>query len=167
MRSANNTGVASGSGYAVLQFVGSAVQRFCRISLIDATLQSCATISNASSSVAGLALQQDSTIPVLALSQDGRVLMRFLSNTPNTISVANITGVQNGETLVGLDFRPSTGQLYSLGINNTTNAASLYRLDPISGAATLIGAGQTITFVNEANVKIDLPAVFYRLWFSL
>jgi hypothetical protein len=70
-----------------------------------------------------------------------------------------VTGLVAGETLVGIDSRPSTGQLYGLGINPTADNGTLYLLDPQSGVATVIGgvAGQ-IAFVDAGSNPIDLPA---------
>ncbi|MEO8573258.1 MAG: DUF4394 domain-containing protein [Pyrinomonadaceae bacterium] len=62
-------------------------------------------------------------------------LIRFNSVRPGTIlnSVA-ITGLQAGENVVGIDFRPATGQLFALG-----STSRLYRLDTVTGVATQVG----------------------------
>ncbi|OGX89955.1 DUF4394 domain-containing protein [Hymenobacter coccineus] len=54
-----------------------------------------------------------------------------------------VTGVAAGQTLVGMDFRPNTGQLFALGYDPTltTSNARLYTLDPASAVATPVGAG--------------------------
>ncbi len=66
------------------------------------------------------------------------------------------TGVVAGETLVAIDFRPQTGQLYGLGFNaaNGTGSATLYRLDPATAAATVIGAAGGVA--NGAGSPIGL-----------
>ena len=51
---------------------------------------------------------------MVALSSDNRLLF-FDHATPGTITrTATITGLQSGETIFGIDFRPATGQLYAL-----------------------------------------------------
>ena len=60
--------------------------------------------------------------------------------------------------LVGIDFRPQTGQLYSLGVNDTANNATLYLLDPQTGAAMAVGAVGQVAFVDAAGMPVDLPA---------
>lgn len=52
------------------------------------------------------------------------------------------SGVVAGETLVAIDFRPQTGQLYGLGFNpaNGSGSATLYRLDPTTAAAAIVGS---------------------------
>ncbi|CBN53942.1 MULTISPECIES: DUF4394 domain-containing protein [Kamptonema] len=51
-----------------------------------------------------------------------------------TLRDVSVTGLESGESLVGIDFRPANGQLFGLGSSNR-----LYRIDPISGAATAVG----------------------------
>src|SRR5205807_1195929 len=64
-------------------------------------------------------------------------LLRFDSATPGAIdSTAAVTGLQPGESVLGLDFRPATGQLYALG-----STSRLYTLDVTTAAATQVGSG--------------------------
>ncbi|HMT08723.1 MAG TPA: DUF4394 domain-containing protein [Pyrinomonadaceae bacterium] len=66
-------------------------------------------------------------------------LVRFDSTTPGTlVTVGPITGLQGGETVLGIDVRPATGQLYALG-----STGRLYVLNRASGAATLIASLNT------------------------
>jgi hypothetical protein len=59
-------------------------------------------------------------------------LLRFSSASPGTVTtVGTISGLQPGENILGIDFRPATGELYALGsngrlyiINRNTAAAS-------------------------------------------
>jgi Ca2+-binding RTX toxin-like protein len=53
-----------------------------------------------------------------------------------------VTGLISGDTLVGIDFRPATGELYGLGVNGTT--AHLYRIGRFTGSATQVGGAITI-----------------------
>jgi hypothetical protein len=77
---------------------------------------------------------------VFALAQPaagGFVLEQFDSATPGTVSgPVAITGLQAGEGLVAIDFRPATGGLYAL-----SNAGRLYALNTTTGVATQIGMG--------------------------
>ena len=59
-------------------------------------------------------------------------LVRFGPTTPGTAAVpVAVTGLQDGETLLGIDVRPATGQLYGLG-----STSRLYVIDAASGVAT-------------------------------
>jgi hypothetical protein len=59
-------------------------------------------------------------------------LLIFNPTDPSTFLNKPITGILDGELLSGLDFRPSTGQLYALG-----NRRGIYTVNPATGAATL------------------------------
>ncbi|MBC6989718.1 DUF4394 domain-containing protein [Hymenobacter sp. BT491] len=67
----------------------------------------------------------------------GTQLDAYSTKTPvaRTASVA-ITGLQNGEKLLALDFRPATGQLYGLG-----STSRLYVINQKTGTARAIGNG--------------------------
>lgn len=68
-------------------------------------------------------------------------LVRFDTATPGTvISVGTITGLQNGEAVLGIDFRPANGQLYALG-----STSRLYTINLTNSAATQIGAAGAFT----------------------
>jgi uncharacterized protein DUF4394/Calx-beta domain-containing protein len=92
-----------------------------------------------------------------ALSAGGSNLVRFRLDTPGTSTTVVITGIVAGETLVGIDGRPATGQLYGLGINATANTGTLYRIDPQNGAATMIGTASQIAFVDAVGNPVDFP----------
>ncbi len=63
-------------------------------------------------------------------------LITFDSATPGTITTTvAITGLQAGETLLGIDQRPATGQLYGLG-----STSRLYLINPTTGVATAVSA---------------------------
>lgn len=49
-------------------------------------------------------------------------------------AVGAVSGMQPGETVLGLDFRPATGQLYALG-----STGRLYIIDRYTAVATLVG----------------------------
>lgn len=76
----------------------------------------------------------------------------FLTNSQNQLLLVNsaapgsvlsafaITGLQTGESILGIDFRPATGELYALG-----SSSRLYTLNTTSGAATAVGAAGAFT----------------------
>ncbi len=64
------------------------------------------------------------------------LLISFNSSAPGSIlSSIAITGLQAGETVVGIDFRPLTRQLYGLG-----STSRLYTINLTTGAATAVAA---------------------------
>jgi len=53
-----------------------------------------------------------------------------------------ITGLRPGEKLVGIDFRPRDGHLY--GVGDKPSGAVLYRINPVTGAATVVAPLVTV-----------------------
>lgn len=68
---------------------------------------------------------------------DGGALISFTSMDPGTvISNVGIMGLAMGETLVGIDFRPSNRRLYGV-----SDASKLYEINTKTGAASQVGMG--------------------------
>ena len=79
---------------------------------------------------------------LVALTADGR-LARFDRSAPwSAPAVATLSGLATGEELLGIDFRPATGQLYGLG-----STSRLYTIDTQTGVATAIGSGFAMPLV--------------------
>ncbi|MGY2134076.1 DUF4394 domain-containing protein [Hymenobacter sp. HD11105] len=77
-------------------------------------------------------------------------LLIFNPTDPSTFTNKPITGITDGELLKGLDFRPSTGQLYALG-----DLRGIYTINPATGAATLV-----------SRLSMNLPSVVAGLDFD-
>jgi hypothetical protein len=86
----------------------------------------------------------------------GQTLVSFNSAAPNTyLSGVAITGLQNNETIKGIDFRPSTHQLFALGSSNR-----LYTIQANTGVATPVGAGPFAPVLSGSNFGFDFnPAI--------
>jgi len=68
-------------------------------------------------------------------------LLTFDSSTPGSVnSIGPVTGLQSGESLFGIDFRPATLQLYGLGSTNR-----LYTINTGTGAAAQVGSAGAFT----------------------
>jgi hypothetical protein len=66
---------------------------------------------------------------------DGGTLISFDSSDPSTVlSSLSITGLDMGASLVGIDYRPATRQLYGV-----SSDSKLYTLSMVSGKATQVG----------------------------
>lgn len=117
-------------GYAVLT-VGAARNLYA-IDLAAAT--NAATLVSTlgiTDEVRGLALKTAPAPLVYGLTDGGRIV-GFKPATPGTLaSDVAVTGLNAGETLLGLDVRPKDGVLYGI-----TSAARIVTLDPASGAAS-------------------------------
>jgi trimeric autotransporter adhesin len=85
-------------------------------------------------------------------------LLSFNPGLPSIInSTVNISGLAQGESIVGIDFRPANGQLYAL-----SSASQLYTINPSTGAATRVGAPLT-TGVNGASFGFDFNPTVDRI----
>jgi len=87
---------------------------------------------NVTEDIRGIALRPAAAPMAYGLTDDGR-LLAFKTATPNTIDATlTVTGLNGGETLRGIDFRPKDGLLYGL-----TSAARIVTIDTGTGAATV------------------------------
>jgi hypothetical protein len=79
---------------------------------------------------------------IVALAANNQ-LLQFSATAPGSIiSATSVTGLKAGDLLAGIDYRPATGQLYALGVNGASGR--LYTINPLTGAATAIGAVFTL-----------------------
>lgn len=101
--------------------------------------------------------------PIKALS-DGK-LYTFDAQAPTLLigNAVTITGITAGQVLVGMDYRPNTGELIGLGYNSGTNAARLYSINTTSGAATAIGAADITLTLGTGPVAFDFNPTVDRI----
>lgn len=96
------------------------------------------------------------------LTDNGQLAMMTDVTTPGNMSPGMaITGVPSGMEIVGIDYRPNTGQLYGLAYNKTasTNNAQIIVIDPATAVATGIGTPITLS-LGTAGIGFDFnPAV--------
>ena len=166
VNTATANAAVTGTATAVVRREGQAAESLASIDLATGALSDLGAFGGGG--VNGIAIQQPAALPVTGLSFDGTQVVRFASNAPGTVVSVGISGVTAGETLVGIDYRPQTGQLYALGVNSATDTATLYLLDPQTGAASAVGAAGQIQFVDAAGAAVALgdPAEGYGLDFN-
>ncbi len=108
-----------------------------------------------STPVRDIAIEPPST-PVLYALTNGNRLVSFLAGSPGVLldSVV-VAGLQAGEIVLSIDFRPATHELFGLG-----STSRMYKLDPATGAATPIGAGPFSPTLAGTNIGFDFnPSV--------
>src|SRR5262245_42703979 len=108
----------------------------------------------------GIEPLEDRCVPtaLVALSTSNQ-LLGFDSSAPGTIQATlPITGLQPGESILDIDFRPRTGQLFGLGSSNR-----LYAINPSSGAAAQVGTGTFAVPLSGTAFGIDFDPVADRL----
>lgn len=105
--------------------------------------------------VLGLAPVQAETVYALT---DSNQLLSFDASTPGMVTpLLSVTGLQINEELLGIDFRPRTGQLYGLGSTNR-----LYMIDRYTAVAAQVG-GVFSTSLVGSSFGIDFNPVADRL----
>ncbi len=150
--------IAPGSGiaYAAL-FTGTLPSSLYTIDLATGAATLVGAFGGGGSAVRGLAyVTGPETVFGVTTSNN---LVRFNSNSPGTIvSTSPITGLQGGENILGIDFRPATGQLYGLG-----STSRIYRIDPANGAATQVGAGTFTPALSGTDFGFDFNPTVDRI----
>lgn len=109
---------------------------------------------------AALAAGSDPAQPIVhGLTESGTRLVRFAAGTPGAIqSRRAVKGLQSGETLLAIDFRPSTGDLLAL-----SSQSRLYVVDPDTGNATQVGASAFSPGLSGSEFGLDFNPVPDRI----
>ena len=101
---------------------------------------------------------------LIVLTNAQNQLLTIDSATPGTVqSTVGITGLQGGESILGIDFRPASGLLYGLG-----STSRLYTINTATGVATQVGASGAFTlsgtsFGFDFNPTVDRIRVISNL----
>jgi Domain of unknown function (DUF4394) len=99
------------------------------------------------------ALPASGTILVVT---DTNSLVNVSASAPSvTLTAIGLTGLQPGEVLYAIDYRPADGQLYGLG-----STSRLYRIQPNTGASVQVGVAGAFTlngtvFGFDVNPTVD------------
>ena len=101
----------------------------------------------------------------LQTSATATSLVTFQVTAPGTLTATTaLTGLGTGQTLVGLDSRPNTGQLFALGYAAATTQVQLYTLDVATGALTAVGPLLTLNLgTNTARIGFDFNPTVDRI----
>lgn len=92
----------------------------------------------------------------------GNTLDKFSTVKPDKVmGYSMITGLQMGEKILGIDFRPATGELYGLGSNSR-----LYMINPSSGMATLVAPLTTIPMGGTTPMPLMLSGTSFGFDFN-
>jgi len=101
------------------------------------------------------------TAYALTVRNGAETIVGFNEAAPGAIlSDAAVTGLQPGESLLGIDFRPANGLLYGVGSSNR-----LYAINPVTGAATAVGNGQFAVPLTPGAAGFDFNPTVDRIRF--
>lgn len=105
------------------------------------------------------AQQSNNGAEIIVAVTTGNNLVSFSTTSPGTlISSVPITGIQSGESVLGIDFRPATGQLFALGSNSL-----VYIINPATGAATQVGSAAFTPALTGTDFGFDFNPVPDRI----
>jgi hypothetical protein len=93
--------------------------------------------------------------PIIYGIDSANTLVVFRATRPDLVTrTVAATGLQAGERIVGIDFRPTDGKLYALGTSNR-----VYALDTLSGAATAVGVAPFTPALRGTAFGVDFNPV--------
>lgn len=103
------------------------------------------------SSIQGVAIPVDPAAYAISLDASNVSSLLTFNPTVKTVIVnKTITGLQAGETILGLDMRPSNGQAYALGSSNR-----LYTINLATAELTQVGTGTFSTALAGTSFGFD------------
>ncbi|GAB3498859.1 hypothetical protein GCM10027341_21120 [Spirosoma knui] len=92
------------------------------------------------------------------LTDDNRLVKLSTQNPSVSMGTTSITGVLNNERLMGIDFRPATGQLYAV-----SSGSRLYTINLMNGVATPVGNGPFTPAIMGDAVGFDFNPTVDRI----
>jgi len=124
--------------------------------LIDLASGKASKISNIDQQITGIAIP---TEPVAyAVSNNNELLIFNPTAATPTFVVKAITGIQTGESILGIDMRPLNGQLFAIG-----STSRVYSINASSGLAAMVGTGPLSTLLTATQVGIDFNPTVDRI----
>lgn len=97
------------------------------------------------------------------LTSTGNLVSFDSENPGNILTLVPVTGVTPGQTLVGLDFRPATGQLYAMGYNYAQQEGQLFTINRNTGVATQVDTGFFNLSVGSGPIGFDFNPTVDRI----
>src|SRR5436189_5617343 len=86
---------------------------------------------------------------VLLYATSGNDIARFDSGATGVVTSVPVTGLQAGESLVGIDVRPVNQVLYGVG-----STGRLYTINPLTGIAIAVNTTPQVT-LNGTSFPVD------------
>lgn len=97
------------------------------------------------------------TEPVAYAIDNSNNLQIFNPNNPMPVS-KTVAGLQSGESILGIDFRPVNGQLYALG-----SSSRIYTINLGTGAATAVNTSPFSTLLSGTDFGFDFNPIVDRI----
>jgi hypothetical protein len=124
--------------------------------LFATTFTSCSDDDNTATPIIPVVVKPN--LEFIGLTASNTLVRYNANNSASVISTTSVTGLQGGENLLAIDFRPGTGQLYGLG-----STSRLYIINQNSGAATAVGATPFLPAVSGSLTGFDFNPTVDRI----
>lgn len=98
------------------------------------------------------------TVSFTALAEGNQLIYFEDGNLTSPASTVSITGVGSGESILSIDYRPATGQLYGL-----SSGSRLYIINENSGVATPLGATPFSPAIEGSAASLDFNPTVDRI----
>ncbi|WP_294278339.1 DUF4394 domain-containing protein [uncultured Chryseobacterium sp.] len=121
---------------------------------LDLTSGKASNIGMLPQTVIDLAIPTD---PVAYAVDNSNNLQIFNPNNPMPVS-KSMTGMQSGESIVGIDFRPANGQLYAMG-----SSSRMYTVNLGTGTLTAVGSSAFSTQLSGTDFGFDFNPTVDRI----
>lgn len=125
---------------------------------IDINTGAATYLADFSTNLIDIAIPTDAV--AYAVDESNNLLIFDPTKPATTVSKA-ITGLNVGENVVGIDFRPANGQLFALG-RTSLGTARLLTINASSGAAAAVGTGFTLN-ISSTNFGFDFNPTVDRI----
>ncbi|KIC62532.1 DUF4394 domain-containing protein [Chryseobacterium taiwanense] len=125
-----------------------------KLHLLDLNSGKATSIGSLQQAIIDLAIP---TEPVAYAVDNSNNLQIFNPNSPMPVS-KSIAGLQSGENILGIDFRPLNGQLYALG-----SSSRIYTINLGTGAATAVGSSPFATLLSGTDFGFDFNPTVDRI----
>ena len=143
-----------GGAFAALSNVGGTGTQLYAINLATGAASLIGSVGGTGTLV-GIAIDIPIAPVVIGLTVDNRIVS-FLPGSPGSlISNRPISNLQSAETILAIDFRPSTGDLFALG-----SSSRLYGINRNTGAAVLVGTGAFTPALEGTEFGMDVSPIF-------
>ena len=113
----------------------------------------------------GAVAQPAQSLTAYGVTASGLFLVRFDTATPGTLDdIVAFTGLQPGERIAGIDFRPRTGGLYGLGVQPAggNDTIRIYVIDPATGGAEIV-TGTPFTVLSASGYGMSFNPTVDRI----
>ncbi|MEP7339546.1 MAG: DUF4394 domain-containing protein [Acidobacteriota bacterium] len=152
----------SGAAFATFTVAGSTTPQLYSINLTTGAATLVGTVGQAGTLSGGetvLDVAVGLTAPNVYAVTASNQLVTLMGGTPGTItSSRQITGLASGENIVGLDFRPATGQLFAI-----SSTGRIFTIDPTTGIALQVGSAPLNPALSGTNFGFNFNPVVDRI----